>query len=77
MSLSNREKIQLAIEKLNAMTDHHPSMIFYSEAKVLYNAVPAIVSLLESTLEVLEDDGEEAEKYAEVQIALAIIGNQD
>lgn len=41
------ELFQEAINVLNKMNDHHPPMVWYSEAKLLYKLIPDIVDILE------------------------------
>jgi hypothetical protein len=40
------EKFDKAVAKLEAMNDHHPSMVWYSEAKFLYTLLPELIALL-------------------------------
>lgn len=40
------EKFDAAIAKLEKMNDHHPSMVWYSEAKFLYTLLPELIDLL-------------------------------
>lgn len=51
MTSSNDESpsavLDKAIEKLVYWEEHHPSMVLYSEAKVLYKTVPWLIDILE------------------------------
>lgn len=40
------ELFETAIDILNKMNDHHPTMVWYSEAKFLYKLIPDIVDIL-------------------------------
>jgi len=47
---SNQELSDLfdeAIAKLDKMNDHHPSMVWYAEAKFLYTLIPDLIEILE------------------------------
>jgi len=41
------EVLDKALDKLREWKEHHPTMVMYSEAKVLYRTVPWLIDLLE------------------------------
>jgi hypothetical protein len=58
MTSSNAESptkvIDEAIVKLMGWEEHHPTMVLYSEAKVLYKTVPWLIDILELGKKFLE-----------------------
>lgn len=49
------ESLTIAIEKLESMEEHHPSMVMYSEAKMLYKLVPILRRAMEEELETMNN----------------------
>lgn len=47
--------LESAIKKLESMEEHHPSMVMYSEAKMLYKLIPTIRNAMEAELETGQD----------------------
>jgi len=46
-TMTYEEKFDIAIAKLKKMSDKHPAMVWYSEAKFLYSLLPELVAMLE------------------------------
>jgi len=44
--MNDGEQIEYAIAKLEEMNNHHPSMVLFSEAKLLYKTLPILIQLL-------------------------------
>ena len=50
-SESTREAVyELALARLDEMSGHHPALVLYSEAKVLYQLIPFLQHLLDHAL---------------------------
>lgn len=45
--MTYEEMFDKAIAKLDAMNNHHPAMVLYSEAKFLYTLIPELIGVLE------------------------------
>lgn len=62
--MTTDEILGKAIHRLTEMGDHHPSMVLYSQAKVLYKLIPDIIDLLELA-RANWDSGLQGEDFAE------------
>lgn len=62
--MTTDEVLGKAIHRLTEMNDHHPSMVLYSQAKVLYKLIPDIIDLLELA-RANWDSGLQGEDFAE------------
>jgi hypothetical protein len=76
--MTDGEQLEYAIAKLEELNNHHPSMVLFSEAKMLYKTVPVLIQLL--TLAVANWDDKWPEDFAETYvewIELAKIINEE
>jgi hypothetical protein len=75
------EKFDKAIAKLEAMNDHHPSMVWYSEAKFLYTLLPELIDFLklgkQFQIDSLTHDEDLAAHLEYIQFVDKIVGEKN
>jgi hypothetical protein len=79
--MTYEEKFDAAIAKLEAMNNHHPSMVWYSEAKFLYTLLPELIGFLKLGKQFNIDDftheDDIAAHWEYIQLVDKIVGAKD
>jgi hypothetical protein len=75
------EKFDEAISKLEAMNTHHPSMVWYSEAKFLYTLLPELIDFLklgkQFQIDKLSHEEDIAAHWEYIQFVDKVLGVKD